>query len=193
MSQSRHIGVHAQMLDKMPQCAYTITMSKELIREGFPEMRTIPGFEGRYAITEDGVVYNLKTMRIVRRAIVDGHEYVRIRDSEGRKVSMRWEDLVGNLWVKGRPLYGDEVAFVGADGHVHVEKYLKALEEGASPRIDSRRQRTRIASHIDSIVRDWRNGMTPTDIARKYHTEKLKVYDIIREYRYTHENGLRTH
>lgn len=156
-------------------------------------MRTIPGFEGRYAITEDGVVYNLKTMRTVRRSNVGGHEYIRIRDTHGVRESMRWEDIVGNVWIKRRPLYEDEVAFVDETGKVRVEKYLTALGMGASPHIDSRKQRVRINHMADSIVRDWRNGMTPTDIAKKYHTEKLKVYDIIREYRYTHENGYKTH
>ena len=145
--------------------------------------RTIPGFEGRYGITQAGTVINLKKMKPVQYVNMGGHNYIRIRTAEQRLVLMRWETVVAEVWLLERPLRTDEVAY--SDGYgVHVVSYLEGLERGViTPKTDGKRQGVRIEAMREAIIRDWRSGMSVEELRTKYRTEKLKVYDIIRDYR----------
>ena len=147
------------------------------------EWRTIPGFEGRYGITEAGTVINLKKMKPVQYVNMGGHNYIRIRTAEQRLVLMRWETVVAEVWLLGRPLRTDEVAY--SDGYgVHVVNYLEGVARGViTPKTDGKRQGVRIESMRNDIIRDWRSGMSIEELRAKYRTEKLKIYDIIRDYR----------
>ena len=150
------------------------------------EWRTIPGFEGRYGITKAGTVINLKKMKPVQYVNMGGHNYIRIRTAEQRLVLMRWETVVAEVWLLGRPLRTDEVAY--SDGYgVHVVNYLEGVARGViTPKTDGKRQGVRIEAMRDDIIRDWRSGMSVEELRAKYRTEKLKVYDIIRDYRETY-------
>ena len=147
------------------------------------EWRTIPGFEGRYGITKAGTVINLKKMKPVQYVNMGGHNYIRIRTAEQRLVLMRWETVVAEVWLLGRPLRTDEVAY--SDGYgVHVVNYLEGVARGViTPKTDGKRQGVRIESMREDIIRDWRSGMSVEELRVKYRTEKLKIYDIIRDYR----------
>ena len=147
------------------------------------EWRTIPGFEGRYGITEAGTVINLKKMKPVQYVNMGGHNYIRIRTAEQRLVLMRWETVVAEVWLLERPLRTDEVAYSDEYG-VHVVNYLEGVARGViTPKTDGKRQGVRIESMRNDIIRDWRSGMSVEELRVKYRTEKLKVYDIIRDYR----------
>lgn len=147
------------------------------------EWRTIPGFEGRYGITKAGTVINLKKMKPVQYVNMGGHNYIRIRTAEQRLVLMRWETVVAEVWLLERPLRTDEVAYSDGCG-VHVVSYLEGLERGViTPKTDGKRQGVRIEAMREAIIRDWRSGMSVEELRTKYRTEKLKVYDIIRDYR----------
>ena len=147
------------------------------------EWRTIPGFEGRYGITKAGTVINLKKMKPVQYVNMGGHNYIRIRTAEQRLVLMRWETVVAEVWLLERPLRTDEVAYSDEYG-VHVVNYLEGVARGViTPKTDGKRQGVRIESMRNDIIRDWRSGMSVEELRVKYRTEKLKVYDIIRDYR----------
>lgn len=159
----------------------TVELAGQLV-----EWRTIPGFEGRYGITKAGTVINLKRMKPVHYVNVKGYNYIRIRTADQRLVLMRWETVVAEVWLLGRPLASDEVAYSDGSG-VHVVTYLEGLEKGViTPWTDGKRQRERIEGLRDAIIRDWRSGMDTEALRVKYRTEKLKIYDIIREYRETY-------
>lgn len=149
------------------------------------EWRTIPGFEGRYGITQAGTVINLKRMKPVQYVNMGGHNYIRIRTAEQRLVLMRWETVVAEVWLLERPLRADEVAYSDGDG-VHVVSYLEGLEKGViTPKTDGKRQGVRIEAMREAIIRDWRSGMSMEALRAKYRTEKLKIYDIVSQYRET--------
>ena len=179
---------HAQTLDFLCKRSIIIGMSRYIsgtveLNGQLVEWRTIPGFEGRYGITEAGTVINLKKMKPVRYVNVKGYNYIRIRTADQRLVLMRWETVVAEVWLLERPLASDEVAYSDGSG-VHVIKYLEGLEKGViTPWTDGKRQTARLEAMRDSIIRDWRSGMSVEELRVKYRTEKLKVYDIIREYR----------
>lgn len=149
------------------------------------EWKTIPGFEGRYGITQAGTVINLKKMKPVQYVNMGGHNYIRIRTTEQRLVLMRWETVVAEVWLLERPLRDDEVAYSDGCG-VHVVSYLEGLERGViTPKTDGKRQGVRIEAMREAIIRDWRSGMSIGELSAKYRTEKLKIYDIVSQYRET--------
>lgn len=159
----------------------TVELAGQLV-----EWRTIPGFEGRYGITQAGTVINLKRMKPVQYVNIGGHNYIRIRTAEQRLVLLRWETVVAEVWLLERPLRTDEVAYSDETG-VHVVSYLEGVASGCiTPKTDGRRQGRRIDYLRDAIICDWRSGMDAEALRVKYHTEKLKIYDIIREYRKTY-------
>lgn len=64
------------------------------------EMRDIPGFEGRYAVTRDGQVWSYITHRFLTlRADKDGYLRVHLHDSNGKEKLMGVHRLVAMAYI----------------------------------------------------------------------------------------------